>query len=273
MLRREAPVPLYYQIELQLREAFESGRYQPGDRLPTEQELQRAYGVSRVTIRTALHRLEEDGLISTQRGRGSFVTNQANPNRQIERDASRLLAFEEDLRRYSAHPRADVLALEQVPVPQRMAALLNLEPETAVTRVRRLGWVDDEPLWIESRYFHPSVGDALTEQDLRGASVTALLEAAVGQTVTSSRLRVSAGAATVDQAKHLTLRTGDPVLINEFVVSAGDRPIESARAIFRADRYAITVEVLSSMESTDLALRSSRGATGALGLFRQEVSV
>jgi GntR family transcriptional regulator len=273
MLRREAPVPLYYQIELQLREAFESGRYQPGDRLPTEQELQRAYGVSRVTIRTALHRLEEDGLISTQRGRGSFVTNQANLNSQIERDASQLLAFEEDLLRHSAHPRADVLALERVPAPQRIAALLDLAPQTEVTRVRRLGWVDDEPLWIESRYFHPSVADALTEQDLRGASVTALLQAAVGETVTSSRLRISAGAATADQAKHLALRAGDPVLINEFAVYASGRPVEAARAIFRADRYAITAEVFSSTDSVDLALRASRGTAGALSLFRQEVSV
>jgi GntR family transcriptional regulator len=272
VISREAPLPLYYQIELKLREEIDAGRYRPGDRLPTEGELQRAYGVSRVTVRTALHRLEEDGLVSTQRGKGTFVTTQANADRQIERNPSRLLAFEEDLLKRGSHPRADVLAIEHVPAPQRMAALLSIEGGEEVTRVRRLGFVDDLPLWLESRYFHPTVSQALQQQDLESASVTALLQTVVGHPVTSSRLRISAGAATSEQARHLGLKGGDPVLINEFVVSADGQAVEAARAVFRADRYAFTVEVFSSQTSVNQVLRSSDGAAGALSLIRQEVS-
>jgi GntR family transcriptional regulator len=272
VISREAPLPLYYQIELKLREEIDAGRYRPGDRLPTEGELQRAYGVSRVTVRTALHRLEEDGLVSTQRGKGTFVTTQANAASQIERNPSRLLAFEEDLLTRGGHPRADVLAVERVPAPHRMAALLGIEAGAEVTRVRRLGLVDDQPLWLEMRYFHPIVNQRLKPEDLESASVTALLQTVVGHPVTSSRLRISAGAATPEQARHLGLKGGDPVLINEFVVSAEDRPVEAARAIFRADRYAFTVEVFSSPASVNQVLRSSDGVAGALSLIRQEVS-
>jgi GntR family transcriptional regulator len=272
MLSRETPLPLYYQIELRLREAIEQGRYRSGDRLPTEGELQQSYGVSRVTVRTALRRLEEDGLISTQRGRGTFVTTQAHPEDQIERHASLLLSFEEDLQRQAGPPRVDVLAIEHGPAPQRIAAVLGVQSDEEVTRVRRLGWVGDAPLWLESRYFHPSVGDALAERDLESASVTALLETVAGQHVTSSRLRISAAAATSDQAKLLGLHAGDPVLINEFAVYADGRAVEAARAIFRADRYAFAVDVLSTDASVDLALRASGEGTGALSLIRQEVS-
>ncbi|MGH2531649.1 MAG: GntR family transcriptional regulator [Thermomicrobiales bacterium] len=272
MISRETPLPLYYQIELRLREAIEQGRYRLGDRLPTEGELQQAYGVSRVTVRTALRRLEEDGLISTQRGRGTYVTTQAHPEDQIERNPSRLLSFEEDVQRQAGPPRVEVLAVEHGPAPQRMAAVLELGPGEEVTRVRRLGWVGDAPLWLESRYFHPSVGEALAERDLESASVTALLETVAGRHVTSSRLRISAAAATSDQAKLLGLHAGDPVLINEFAVYAEGRAVEAARAIFRADRYAFTVEVLSTEASVDLALRASGEGTGALSLIRQEVS-
>ena len=63
MLRRKVPVPLYHQLELQLRAAIEEGRFRPGDQLPTEAALQQEYGVSRVTVRTALKRLEEDSVL------------------------------------------------------------------------------------------------------------------------------------------------------------------------------------------------------------------
>jgi DNA-binding GntR family transcriptional regulator len=271
MLRSETPVPLYYQLELQLRDAIESGRYRPGDRLPTESELQRTYGVSRVTVRTALHRLEEDGLISTQRGRGTFVTSQADATK-IERNPARLLAFAEDLARQGGPPRVEVLAVERCPAPQRMAALLDVAEGTEVTRVRRVGSVGDAPLWVESRYFHPAVADALTESDLGSASVTALLEAVTGRHVGRSRLRITAGAATRDQAKHLALEPGEPVLINEFTVEADGHPIEAARAVFRADRYAFLVEVLDQQPAPEQALGSFLGAMGSISRIRQEVS-
>lgn len=271
MLNSKVPVPLYFQIELQLREAIESGRYRSGDRLPTESELRRQYGVSRVTVRTALHRLEEEGLVSTKRGRGTFVTDQAGIGSQIERNSSRLLAFEEDLRRTGAELRVDVLAVERLIASHRIAALLAVPPATEIQRVRRLGWVGNIPLWLESRYFAAPIGDLLAETDLHDTSVTARLERIAGQAVTHSRLRISAGAATADQAHQLEVKPGDPVLINEFTVYAGEHPIEAARAIFRADRYAFTVEVSNAQESIARSLRSVGSALSPLSLIRQEV--
>lgn len=273
MLRREAPLPLYYQIELQLRKAIETGQYRPGDRLPTESALQRSYDVSRVTVRTALRRLEEEGLISTQRGRGTFVTTQGDEAHRIERNPARLRAFEEDLVRQGGPPRIEVLAIDRGPAPQRIGALLGLGDGTQVTRIRRVGWVGEGPLWVESRYFHPRIADALIETDLGSASMTALLEAVTGLHVESSRLRITAAAATANQAEHLHLEPGDPVLINEFVVSAEGRAVEAARAVFRADRYAFSIEVFATDAPPSQVLQSSLGAEGSLSMIRQEVSV
>ena len=271
--KRDAPLPLYYQIELRLREAIEAGQYVPGQRLPTEKVLQQAYGVSRVTIRTALRRLEEDGLISTQRGRGTFVTQQAGEGHRIERNPARLHSFEEEIVRQAGHPRIEVLAVEPCVAPPRISALLGIAEDTEVTRVRRVGWVGDAPLWIEARYIPPSVQDAFQRFDLQSASFTRLIEAGSGMRTDQSRLRITAAAATADQAKSLHIQPGDPVLINEFVVLAGGRPFEAARAVFRADRYAFTVEVFGNGESDSENLSNSfRGSHGALGIVSQEVS-
>lgn len=273
MHRREAPLPLYYQVELRLRQAIESGEYKPGERLPRERDLQEQFAVSRVTIRSALRRLEEEGLISTQRGRGTFITAQAADATRIERHTARLHSFEDDLIIQAGPPRIDLLAFELCFAPPRINRLLEISPGTEVTRIRRLGWVGDEPLWLESRYLVPALQGVFNEEDALNPSFTKRLEAELGTIADQSRLRITAASATADQAKELQIRSGDPVLINEFVVMQANRPLEASRAIFRADRYAFTVDVLNRDEDNDSLLSSLQlGSSGAFGIVSQEVS-
>ncbi|HZU16950.1 MAG TPA: GntR family transcriptional regulator, partial [Candidatus Dormibacteraeota bacterium] len=65
---RVRPARVSNEVVAQIREAIFSGRYQPGDRLPTERELSRQFGVSRVTVRDALRALEAAGLIEVRVG-------------------------------------------------------------------------------------------------------------------------------------------------------------------------------------------------------------
>jgi GntR family transcriptional regulator len=267
-------MPLYYQIELRLREAIESGTYRPGDRLPTEKVLQERFGVSRVTVRTALRRLEEEGMISTQRGRGTFVTIQGDEGKRIERNTARLHSFEEDILGQGGEPRIEVLALERIPVPQRIGNLLDLNEGTEITRIRRVGWVGETPLWVESRYIHPSVDAALSTSGAGNTSISRVLESESGHLIDSSRLRITAATATKDQANSLGIRPGDPVLINEFVDYADGFPIEAARAVFRADRYAFSVETVSpNVDRRGQLSHSFLGADGPQSIIRQEVIV
>lgn len=273
MGKRDVPLPLYYKVEMQLREAIETGRYRAGDRLPTEKVLQETFGVSRVTVRTALHRLEEEGLISTQRGRGTFVTTQGDESKRIERHTARLHSFEEDIKFQGGEPTIEVLAVERVPAPQRMAALLDISEGTEITRIRRVGWVGEEPLWVESRYVHPGFDAALATSDLHTVAISEALESGAGVRIDNSRLRITAARATKDQASSLRIRADDPVLINEFATYAAERPIEAARAVFRADRYAFSVEVRSQdLTGAHEVKHSFLGADGAQSIIRQEVT-
>ena len=72
-LDRLSYVPLYYQLQEVLKQQIESGIWRPGDRLPSEPELARRFGVSRVVVRQALGILESDAQITRLKGRGTFV--------------------------------------------------------------------------------------------------------------------------------------------------------------------------------------------------------
>ncbi|HHF09196.1 MAG TPA: GntR family transcriptional regulator, partial [Candidatus Atribacteria bacterium] len=72
-INRNSVVPLYYQVEENLREMIESGKWKAGDILPPEKELQAVYQVSRTTIRQALDLLVRKGMLIRIPGRGTFV--------------------------------------------------------------------------------------------------------------------------------------------------------------------------------------------------------
>ncbi len=84
--------PLYYLVECKLKEKIESGVYKPGDVLPVESELCAEYNVSRITIRKAISRLEEEGLIEHQFSKTPRVKKNA-----IHRHANRMRGLSEEL--------------------------------------------------------------------------------------------------------------------------------------------------------------------------------
>jgi DNA-binding GntR family transcriptional regulator len=76
--------PLYARIAAVLRDQIQSGELQPGDRLPSEQQLRDRYNVSRNTVRLALHALIHEELISAARGSGYYVSDHPKPRRTHE---------------------------------------------------------------------------------------------------------------------------------------------------------------------------------------------
>ena len=72
--RLKRGVPAYLQLKDYLKEMILEGVLAPGVKLPSTRELSRLAGVSRNTVILAYQFLEDDGLIETVRGRGTFVT-------------------------------------------------------------------------------------------------------------------------------------------------------------------------------------------------------
>lgn len=75
-------MPLYQQVHGEIKAAITSGRYLPGDKLPSEVELSKRYSVSRVTIRRAIDELSSEGYLTSRQGKGTFV-NQHKLARKI----------------------------------------------------------------------------------------------------------------------------------------------------------------------------------------------
>lgn len=243
MVNRRSPVPLYYQLESILRDEVVAGYYPGGTPLPTEDVLVRRFGVSRITVRRAMERLVQDGLIHRIPGRGTFVNASPPRDFRIERNPADLMGFEEDIRRTGFVPEARVLRREWVSPPADVAEALGIAPGIEVFRLYRRGTIGGRPLWLEDRYMMRAVASRLRPRDFTVPSLLSTLAREHGLTVDRARVRIAARGASREEARLLDLRPGAPVMVAEFAVQADGQPAQFVRARFRPDRYAFAFTV------------------------------
>ncbi len=87
-LFRDSPVPRYAQLADVFRQRIARNVWPPGAQLPTLEALMREFNVARVTVRQAMELLGRDGLVSAQRGRGTFVTAQPMRDKRLVLETS-----------------------------------------------------------------------------------------------------------------------------------------------------------------------------------------
>jgi GntR family transcriptional regulator len=226
--------PHYRRIEQALRERI--GSMAPGDRLPSDSQLCREFGVSRMTARHAMQRLAEEGLVAREPGRGSFVTIPP-----AHRRADRLMTFSREMRRLGRVPSSRLLERVIRPSTPREADALGLAPGTPVVYLRRLRCADDEPVALESAVLDLRCAPAVMTADLEHGSLHETLTRS-GEQLHRGSGTITAAAATGSDARLLNLRPGDPLLVERRVIEDrhGER-VEATESRYPADRYALDV--------------------------------
>ncbi len=226
------PVPLYHQLKLALHQEIERGIYKPGDRLPSEPELIREYGVSRITVRQALDELEAEGLIVRRHGKGTYVAE-----RRIEQELVRLTDFMEDMQQAGQNPSSRVLAFAHEPASPLIAGALHLTEGTEVVRVERLRLADDRPIAYDITWLPLRFGALLAGMDLTQETIYHILEARYAIPVVSGAFSITATTATNQQADLLDIPAGAALLlIQRISYTTKEEPVYVQDRYYRPDR-------------------------------------
>lgn len=234
-------VPNYHRVEQFLRKRIRSGELRPGDPIPAESQLVQQFGISRMTVRQALARLVYEGIITRQRGRGSFV---AEPRLE---HTKMFLSFEEEMRARGSRIAHKLLSRRTETAEAEVAENLALAEGAPIFVLERLRYVDGRIVGYEIRYLPKKIGEALTEDEIKNQPLVPAIRRVLGKGRTRLRLRITSAAVRAREARLLEMKTGAPVLIREntwFVEPEG--PIQYGKSIFRGDRYQMTVEFASS---------------------------
>lgn len=226
--------PHYHSIELSLRARLATMR--PGDRLPSDMDLCREFGVSRMTARNAMQRLADAGLVQRIPGIGSFVLEPPS-----HRYADRLTAFSHEMRRQGRVPSSRLLAREIRAATDREASELEIPPAEPVVLVRRLRVADGQPVAVETAVLARRTWDVVIAADLETGSLhEALVQAGIH--LRSGHATITAEAATAEDGRLLGVAQGVALLVERRVIfDAHARPIEATESRYPGDRYALDV--------------------------------
>lgn len=232
-IRADYPEPLWIQAVNLIMGEITSGVLKPGMRLPPERELCTQLGISRVTLRKALGKLVEDGVLSASHGRGWYVA-QAPVNKEWPNS---LESFSETAARMGLTASSTVLRAETAPASLDQAEELSIAPGTPIFHLERVRRLNDVPIALDVTRVPAGIAPGLGTADF---SVDSLYEtlAADGVEPLRADATVEAKGADLALAERLDLGVGMPVLVmRQLVVDRAERPLFVSEISYAGDRY------------------------------------
>lgn len=229
--------PLWRSIADALTNDIATGRYRPGDRLPTEAELSARFGVNRHTVRRGLAALAEAGLTHARRGAGVFVAQSPT-----DYPIGRRVRFHQNIRAAGRLPTKKLLLVETRAADAQEASLLHLDPGTEVLATEGISLADDQPVALFRSIFPVTRLPGLPDSLARLSSITLALRDNGIPDYTRAWTRITAKLANAHQAVQLQLREGDPILrTTSLNVDPEGQPLEYGRTWFAGDRVTLTL--------------------------------
>lgn len=201
--------PLYLQIAQTLKEEILSGVYPVGSQLPTEDDLCQRFSVSRYTVREALRRLRDDGLILSRQGAGTTVVPPRTPNSYHLMSIDDLLTFVA-----AANGHFSIRSMKMITIDAALASRTGLtQGEEWLAIIGPAYTNGDHPFCWNEYYIHrdfAAVGKQLERRTVR--AIFSLIEDQFGQRVVEVHQEISATPMTDEQSEALKVESGSPGL-------------------------------------------------------------
>jgi GntR family transcriptional regulator, phosphonate transport system regulatory protein len=199
--------PIWKQIADRLNAACADGRLDGDSRLPGENRMAEIFGVTRVTMRRALARLQQEGVLQARKGVGIFV--RPMPLRYRLDHGNR---FSDGLDLPGAMVGAKTMSLGRGAATREEAEALRIAPGDPVIRLSRLRQVDGAPVYLSLKTFPAEILPDFETAYARRTSVRDVYQAHSFPTYRRVQTRVSGGFASDAEAEALRLSPRMPVL-------------------------------------------------------------
>ncbi len=234
----EAPagrIPAYVRIKKAISDRIVSGEVKSGDRVESERDLARRYGVSLMTARHALQDLEAEGMVTRHVGVGTFV---APPQVHF----NKLLGFTELMILRGLRPQSKVLSVQMAVDNEEVAARLRQPAGAALLRVERLRLGDAQPFALETVYLPSSRFPGMTRRQLERGSLFHVFQQDYGLALAHADEEVDATAADARTARHLGVAQGAPVLrIRQLLYATTGEPVLYEIGLYRSERHSLSI--------------------------------
>jgi GntR family histidine utilization transcriptional repressor len=150
--------PLYLQVKRHILDNIGSGKWEISARVPSENEIVKSFGVSRMTANRALRELRDEGVLVRIAGVGSFVADRHAHAHPLE-----IRSIAEEIRDRGHLHRAEIVSLERIRAVGTLAEDFGIAPRSDLFRSEIVHFENDHPLQLEERCVLPALApDYLT---------------------------------------------------------------------------------------------------------------
>ena len=235
--RQASAPPLYSQVEARLLDRLRR-EFQPGQMLPTQQELAREFGASLITIKRALHELARRGHLQSTRGRGTVVTRPV-----VADDRSEVSSWTDAMTGLGREPRT-VGSTVQVGVPSRdLARLLGLRSRERTIHLERRRTLDGRPFCLMTNELPFLLAPELAEGGLPEESLYAWLKNTRRLVPHRADEEVAARPPLPREGRFLGRDVPIVIVVRRHTFLSDGRPLEVAEMVADARQYRYRVEI------------------------------
>lgn len=225
----------YHEIALEIRTRIQNGTYTFGTTLPSQSALAEEFGTTVMTVRQAIRFLENEGLVESRHGVGSFVTGLSASHRAFQ-----LRSFKQALGDYSQRLETRVIErldhIDSTPAGRALGVA-----NEQVCAIKRLRTIDSIPVVVQISYVARKHWEVIRDYQ-PDSSLYAVLNTHLHTVISQATEKVTAIAAASDIAGLLDISPGTACLFSERVSKdAAGNPVLFDQAYMRSDRVELSM--------------------------------
>ncbi len=242
-LNPDSVLPLYFQLKEVILKKIEDQQWPEGSVIPSENELQHIFGISRATVRRTMEILVTEGYLKKRKGKGTFVTRP-----KLEEWLPTLTSFTEEMTGRDASKK--VLMADYIEPAAKVKKILKLLPDEKVLFLKRLMLVDKTPLGILYEYI-PGRYNLDPNEDYAKSLYNIFAQNSIQPKEADQT--VEASISTQDEMALMRLKKRFPTLVIRRLVStaAGDL-LEYVKGVYHGNRYRYQIKLYREKKTLDV---------------------
>ncbi len=235
---KSSNIPYYLQIKDILKSRL-NGTYPANGLLPSETTLAQEFNVTRTTIRNAIKELQREGLVHTEKGKGTMVSTP-----KIEQSLLKFYSFGGEYKNTVHQMESEVIEKITVEADEFIAGRLKIPISSGVYKIVRLRSLKEAPIIIETSYIPEKLAPKIIDFELEGKSIYDLLENNYNLKIANAREYIEPRIATKKELDFLGLKAPAAVFYTERTTHNLEYvPMELRISIIRGDKFKFYTEL------------------------------
>jgi GntR family transcriptional regulator len=239
LLNRDSYVPYYLQIYNDLKSRINKLVYKPDQVLPSENELVEEFHVTRATIRNAIKKLKDEGMVRTEKGKGSFV----NPPKIVQ-NLNKIYSIGRDFTEEGYKLERELIEIYEELPSSDVRERLDLEENEAVIVTKIVRGVEGIPVVFQMSYLPIKIVPEMAPSEIKTKTIYEVLKTKHNINLRKAVEYLDPIVADEYYSDILGVEINTPLFMTERITYGDlEKPVEYRKCVIRSDKFRFSVEL------------------------------